>query len=159
MRRVVWIGGALTLATLAGCGGGAALRGSGEGGVHGMPASADVLVLRGAQLRPQEGGSVLDAMRESLPEIRIADGPPDGCPSVAIRGPDTLPGVTEPKVYVDGTATNGTCVLASLATENVALVEVYPMGFTMRPGYAPDAHGLILIFTKRAQDQLAGDAG
>jgi hypothetical protein len=30
----------------------------------------------------------------------------------------------------------------------MALVEIYPMGYTTRPGYATHAHGLILLFTR-----------
>jgi len=29
---------------------------------------------------------------------------------------------------------------------DVESVEIYPMGFTTRPGYASHAHGLILVF-------------
>jgi len=161
MRWLARVGGAVVVATLAGCAGGPALNGGGVGEIDGMPASANVLVLRPAQLEQQQGGSVLDAMRENLPGISIAgNADAGGCPAVGIRGPDTAPGLTDPKVYVDGTATSGTCVLESLAAEDVSRVEVYPLGFTTRPGYATNANGLILIFTKRATDgeQPAGQS-
>jgi len=39
-----------------------------------------------------------------------------------------------------------TCILESLRAQDVESVEIYPMGFTTRPGYASHAHGLILVF-------------
>ncbi len=153
MGWVARVGGALALGILAACAGRAV---TGAGDAQPAPAdgprSASVLVLKGAQLSLQQGATVLDAIRADLPAIRITE-QSQGCPSMAIRGPDTLPGFTEPKVYVDGTATGNTCVLEDLQAIDVARVEVYPLGFTMRPGYAPNAHGLILVFTKRGSDE------
>ena len=51
-----------------------------------------------------------------------------------------------PIVYVDGARAIDTCILESLRTQDVESVELYPMGFTSRPGYASHAHGLILVF-------------
>ncbi len=156
MGRVAWIGEALALAALAGCAGNGAVQGDTDlasAQPAASPRSANVLVLKGAQLQAQQGATVLDVIRADLPGIRITQ-PDQGCPSLAIRGPDTMPGFTEPKVYVDGTATGSTCVLDDLQAIDVARVEVYPLGFTMRPGYAPNAHGLILVFTRRGSDEL-----
>ncbi len=155
MGWVARVGGTLALAALAGCAGNQPT--AGETGMAAPPEgrlhSANVMVLKEAQLQLQQGASVLDVMRGNLPGIRIVE-QDQGCPSVAIRGPDTLPGYTEPKVYVDGTATANTCSLEDLQAIDVARVEVYPLGFTMRPGYAPNAHGLILVFTKRGSDEF-----
>lgn len=153
MARIARVGGALTL-VLAGCAGHGAFTGADASSAQpdAGPRSANVMILKGAQLELQQGATVLDVIRADLPGIRITE-QDQGCPSVAIRGPDTLPGVTEPRVYVDGTATANTCSLEDMQAIDVARVEVYPLGFTMRPGYAPNAHGLILVFTKRANDE------
>ncbi len=156
MGRVAWVGGTLALAALAGCAGNKLTTEDSpqpappEGG----PRSANVMVLKGAQLQIEQGATVLDAIRAGVPAVRVTE-QQMGCPSLAIRGPDTMPGVTEPRVYVDGTATGSTCVLDDLQAVDVARVEVYPLGVTMRPGYAPNAHGLILVFTTRGSDARA----
>ncbi len=151
-----WLACVLGLAatTVAGCAAGTALSGGAGAPPAASLGSASVLVLAAPQLALHQGGSVLDAMRASLPGVRISDTGAE-CPGIAMRGPDTLPGVTEPKVYVDGTATSNTCVLAELGATDVARVEIYPMGVTSRPGYAGNAHGLILVFTRAAGDDLA----
>jgi hypothetical protein len=41
-----------------------------------------------------------------------------------------------------------TCILATLASADVRLVEVYPQGVTGRPGYVTSARGLILVFRR-----------
>ncbi len=156
MRRVARVGGTLALAALAGCAGNGAFHGDTDltsAQPDAGPRSANVLVLKGAQLLLQQGATVLDAIRADLPAVRVTE-QQQACPSLAIRGPDTLPGYTEPRVYVDGTATSNTCSLEDVQAIDVARVEVYPLGFTMRPGYAPNAHGLILVFTKRGSDEL-----
>ncbi len=149
------VGAALALGALAGCAGSRGFeRGAGmqAAAADGIPLSANVMVLRGPQLGLQQGATVLDAIRAHLPGIQVAE-QANGCPTVGIRGPNTAPGFTDPKVYVDGTATAGTCALDDFQAADVARVEVYPLGFTTRPGYATNAHGLILIFTKRANDE------
>ncbi len=155
MGWAVRIGGTLALATLAACAGNSASAGENAlpAPAEDAPRSANVMVLKGAQLHGQEGASVLDAIRADLPGIRVSE-QGQGCPSLAIRGPDTIPGYTEPSVYIDGTATSNTCALEEFQAIDVARVEVYPLGVTMRPGYAPNAHGLILVFTMRGSDEL-----
>ncbi len=122
------------------------------------PHCASVWVLRTPQLQLQQGGSVLDALRASLPAIRIADSG-NACPAVSIRGPNPAPAVTEPTVYVDGTPAVNTCIVSDLGVDNVPRVEVNPQGVTTRPSYAPNADGLILVFAKRAGDDLPQGAG
>ncbi len=155
---------ATLLAGIAGCAGGKALNApdvtpaAAPDPADRSPRSANVWVLQPPQLQLQQGGSVLDALRASLPAIRIADGG-SACPAMSIRGPNPMPGMTEPKVYVDGAPATDTCVLSDLAAENVRRVEVYPQGVTTRPGYAPNGNGLILVFTRRAGDDLARTPG
>ncbi len=74
--------------------------------------------------------------------------PSGECPRISLRNFVTFQSVVNPHVYVDGTRTADTCVLESLRTQDVESVEVYPMGVTRRPGYAPHAHGLILVFMR-----------
>jgi hypothetical protein len=56
--------------------------------------------------------------------------------------------LTNPHVYVDGTRTTDTCILETLRAEDVERIEVYPQGFTTRPGYGTHANGLILVFMR-----------
>ena len=67
---------------------------------------------------------------------------------MTLRSAVTFQGVVNPHVYVDGTRATDTCVLESLRTVDVERVEVYPQGFTTRPGYGTHAHGLILVFMR-----------
>ena len=70
------------------------------------------------------------------------------CPQVNLRSHATFKTVVNPHVYVDGTRITDTCILESLRTRDVESVEVYPMGYTKRPGYGTHAHGLILVFMR-----------
>jgi hypothetical protein len=93
-------------------------------------------------------GSVLSALRGKVPSFRVQR-PSGECPKISLRNFVTFATVVNPHVYVDGTRTNDTCILETLRTEDVELVEVYSMGFTSRPGYAPHSQGLILVFMRR----------
>lgn len=90
-------------------------------------------------------GSVLSALRGKVPNMRIYRGS-GHCPQVSLRSAATFGTVVNPHVYVDGTRITDTCILESLRARSVQSVEVYPMGFTKRPGYGTHAHGLILVF-------------
>jgi hypothetical protein len=61
-----------------------------------------------------------------------------------------MQGSNDPDVYVDGTRTNDTCPLITISAISTERIEVYPLGMTSRPGYPSSGHGLILIFTARA---------
>ena len=93
-------------------------------------------------------GSILSAIVGKVPSLRVQR-PAGECPKISLRSFVTFQTVVNPHVYVDGTRTTGTCVLESLRTEDVESVEIYPMGITRRPGYAPHAHGLILVFLRQ----------
>jgi hypothetical protein len=92
-------------------------------------------------------GSVLSALQGKIPNMRVQRSGAD-CPSINLRSNVNYQGVVNPHVYVDGTRTTDTCVLESIRTEDVQLVEVYAQGFTRRPGYGTHAHGLILLFMR-----------
>jgi hypothetical protein len=61
---------------------------------------------------------------------------------------NSVPGITDPLVYLDGTRTRDTCILEQLRATDVERVEIYPMGVTTRPGYSTHPHGLILVFMR-----------
>ena len=102
-------------------------------------------VLGAAELEG-ELGPLIDVMSRHIPSMTVNSA--GGCPSVSLRGANTAPGITEPTVYVDGLRTLDTCVLSGTSANDVKRVEVYANGFTSRPGYAGNSHGLILIFMR-----------
>ena len=92
-------------------------------------------------------GSLLSAMQGKVPNLRINWSSRD-CPQISLRSHTTFETVVEPHVYVDGTRATDTCILESLRGQDVESVEIYPMGFTTRPGYGTHAGGLILVFMR-----------
>ncbi len=104
------------------------------------------IIISGVALEDGQG-SVLSALRGKVPNLRIRRHRGQ-CPQLSLRGDVTFENVANPRVYVDGTRIGDTCILESLRAHNVESVEVYPMGFTSRPGYATHAHGLILVFMR-----------
>lgn len=104
-------------------------------------------VLTASQLR-NENGSLLDAMTRRLFTMSVDNR--FQCPAITLRGnTNTVPGITEPEVFVDGMRSMDTCILRLISATDVSRVEVYPSGFTDRPGYSHSSHGLILVFTRR----------
>jgi hypothetical protein len=96
-------------------------------------------------------GTVLAAISGKVPNLHVQRHA-GRCPEINLRNNVSLMpgGDVNPQVYVDGTRTSDTCILETLRTEDVERVEVYPQGFTTRPGYATHAHGLILVFMRSA---------
>lgn len=103
------------------------------------------VVLSGPALE-DGAGSVLGAMTGKVPSLRVHQ--TGGCPEITLRSYVSYVGISNPHVYVDGTRATDTCVLESLRTNDVQRVEVYPQGFTRRPGYGTHAPGLILVFMR-----------
>jgi hypothetical protein len=114
-----------------------------EGGVE---VREGAIVISGVTLQ-DETGSIIDALVGRVPNFRVQR-ISGTCPNISLRTHVSFQSVTDPHVYVDGTRVGDTCVLDSLRAQNVELVEIYPMGFTTRPGYATHAHGLILVFLR-----------
>jgi len=114
-----------------------------EGGVE---VREGVIIISGVTLQ-KETGSVIDALVGRAPNFRVQR-LSGTCPQISLRTHVSFQSITDPHVYVDGTRIGDTCILDSLKAENVELVEIYPMGFTTRPGYATHAHGLILVFMR-----------
>lgn len=107
------------------------------------------ITLKGAALT-DGAGSLLETMAGKVPNFRvIRSAAPGRCPILTLRndaGSQTV--APNPLIYVDGTRTMDTCVLESLRRHDVERVEIYPQGFTTRPGYGTHQHGLILVFMK-----------
>lgn len=93
-------------------------------------------------------GSVLQAIRGKIPNMKI-DLSPERCPAITLRTFKRFRGENYPQVYLDGTRAQNTCILETLAAQDVERVEVYPQGFTTRPGYSTSTHGLILLFSRK----------
>ncbi|HLZ46334.1 MAG TPA: hypothetical protein VKQ05_11715 [Gemmatimonadales bacterium] len=109
------------------------------------------LILTGRALSIDPGRTVLDAIRYSMPQLRITGWTQyTRCPMLELRGKDSMEGSNDPDVYVDGTRTSDTCPLITIQAVQTERVEVYPLGMTSRPGYPSSGHGLILIFLARA---------
>lgn len=147
MRGVAgtWVLGVLALA---GCGGtwtGAPQRDY-EGNGVGMSDGATVVT---AEELHTANGPLLSAITGKVPNLKIDYVGYQRCPSITLRSFEEFHGLGFPSVYVDGTRANDTCILTSLLAYDVDQVEIYPQGFTKRPGYATNTHGLILVFTRR----------
>lgn len=104
------------------------------------------IVLAGAALEDGRG-TVLDAMAGKIPNFRLRR-TRDRCPQIALRSIMGASSISSPQVYVDGARSSDTCILETINTRDVERVEVYPLGFTTRPGYGRDAQGLILVFMR-----------
>lgn len=94
--------------------------------------------------------SLLAAMSGKVPNFRVRRPYASQCPEITLRGTTSIQQVSNPHVYVDGTRTSDTCILDTLRSDDVERVEVYPQGFTTRPGYGPHGPGLILVFMRSA---------
>jgi hypothetical protein len=94
--------------------------------------------------------SLLAAMSGKVPNFRVRRPYASTCPEITLRGHSSIQTVANPHVYVDGTRTSDTCILDTLRSDDVERVEVYPQGFTTRPGYGPHGPGLILVFMRSA---------
>lgn len=117
-----------------------------RGNQSGVSREAGAIVLTGAALRDGPG-NLLATLVGKIPNFRLQQNA-GRCPIIRLRGAVSFQGLVNPHVYVDGTRATDTCVLNSLRNLDVERVEVYPMGFTIRPGYGTHAHGLILVFMR-----------
>ncbi len=120
--------------------------GAHRGATNAVRSEAGGTILSGAALTDGQG-TILDTMRGKVPSLRVRrDGGP--CPRISLRNDASFMTQTNPLIYIDGTRTQDTCVLESLQSRDVELVEVYPSGVSNRPGYDMYAHGLILLFLR-----------
>jgi TonB-dependent Receptor Plug Domain len=113
--------------------------------------TAGSLIISGRALAYDPGRTVLDVIRNAMPQMRITGYTEyTRCPQLELRGKDSMAGSNDPDVYVDGTRTTDTCPLIQIPAVQTERIEVYPLGMTARPGYPSSGHGLILIFLARA---------
>lgn len=151
VRRIVGVGLLAGVSSMSGCasrGGAGDVQDPGDTSDRrgGVTHEGGAFVITGPALEDGHG-SVLAAMVGKVPNFRLQRNT-KGCPIVTLRNAVSFMGVVSPHVYVDGTRATDTCVLESMRTIDVERVEVYPQGFTRRPGYGTHAHGLILIFMR-----------
>jgi hypothetical protein len=115
------------------------------------PSTTGSLIIQGRALSADPSRTVLDVIRNAMPQLRIAGWTQyTRCPLLELRGKDSVEGTNNPDVYVDGTRTSDTCPLVTMQAVQTGRIEVYPLGMTSRPGYSSSGHGLILIFLARA---------
>jgi hypothetical protein len=138
---------ALAVLVLAGCG---PLH-SGERG-SGVRSDNGAFIISGVDLEDGRG-DVLNAMIGKVPNFRVNRPAAHPCPQISIRNATTHGSIVNPSVYVDGARSQDTCILESLPTAEVERLEVYPAGFTTRPGYGRHLYGLILVFMRTATSE------
>ncbi|HSJ06258.1 MAG TPA: hypothetical protein VK936_06120 [Longimicrobiales bacterium] len=114
----------------------------------GVAVEDGALVLTGVSLEDGQG-DLLSTMIGKVPNFRVRR-VRETCPQITLRNAVSYQSVVNPHVYVDGARATDTCILESLQAHDVGRVEVYPSGFTNRPGYGRHAHGLILVFMRDA---------
>lgn len=138
--------GALLLMGCASLGGGRSDERSADDGVS---MNDGAIILRGSALMGGSG-NLLAAMTGKVPNFRVVRNVARQCPQIALRNRRiNVQGYwVNPHVYVDGTRATDTCILESLGSDDVERIEVYPQGFTKRPGYGSHAQGLILVFMR-----------
>jgi len=112
----------------------------------GVTQEKGAIVLTGSALT-DGAGFVLAALTGKVPTTRVRTYTGE-CPQITLRNHVSFEGIVNPHVYVDGTRATDTCILETIRTSDVERVEVYPQGFTTRPGYGTHAHGLILVFLR-----------
>jgi hypothetical protein len=112
-----------------------------------VPASdvGNAIVIEDASISTSRG-SLVSILRDHVRGMSVSR--TDVCPHIVLRGEIGRSQVAEVLVYVDGQRMSDTCILDGLNTESIARIEVYPGGFTQRPGYTSNSGGLILVFTK-----------
>lgn len=112
----------------------------------GVSIERGAVILTGSALE-DGSGSVLSAMSGKVPNFKVKR-QSGRCPQITLRSYVRFEAGMNPHVYVDGTRATDTCILESLQSDDVERVEVYPQGFTTRPGYGTHADGLILVFMR-----------
>jgi hypothetical protein len=116
-------------------------------GEEGVFFEKGAIILTGSALTDGPG-TVLAAMSGKVPNFRVQRRA-GRCPEITLRNSVSFQSVdVSPHVYVDGTRSTDTCILETLRADDVQRVEVYPQGFTTRPGYGTHANGLILVFMR-----------
>ncbi len=116
---------------------------------NGVNAADGATVVTAEELHGSNG-SVLRAIMGKVPNMKVNFIGLDRCPAITLRHYKDIHGNNFPLVYLDGTRTTNTCILETLPAYDLDRVEIYPMGFTKRPGYGTHTQGLILLFSRTA---------
>ena len=141
---------ALGVLVVLGCGGGWRATPEPEHEGIGVRSAGSATIVTARELHVGQG-SVLRAIMGKVPGMKVTfTVGMERCPSIALRTYQDHLGNDRPSVYVDGTHVRDTCILETLEAREVDRVEIYPMGFTTRPGYATNNAGLILLFLRRS---------
>jgi hypothetical protein len=144
LTRISAIGVLASVVLFAGC---ASRRTQTDAAREGVFFEKGAVILTGSALTDGPG-TVLAAMSGKVPNFRVQQRA-GRCPEITLRNSVSFQSVdVSPHVYVDGTRSTDTCILETLRVDDVERVEVYPQGFTTRPGYGTNAHGLILVFMR-----------
>lgn len=132
--------------------------GCGANGVAAHPADGSLalaphrvgsgIVIEGAAIS-DNNRSVLTILRRRVPGLQVTS--TGFCPLITMRGRNSIHSPPDPAVYVNDSRATNTCVLDELLMDDVARVEVYPMGVGPNPSYGANADGLILVFTRRTE--------
>jgi hypothetical protein len=137
---------------VAGCGSAPAVGGDSANAPE-WSRSGNAFVAEGEQLWQRKTDLLSVISKVSAVQIKRSS----PCPIITMRGQKTFLGSSDAFVYVDGAQAGNTCVLEMMRSEDVDRIEVYPMGVSNRPEYAPNPNGLILIFMRTARsDSGAG---
>lgn len=118
---------------------------------NGVAAAEGATVVTAEELH-RSTGSVLRALMGKVPNMKVSFIGLERCPAITLRHYEDIHGNNFPLVYLDGTRANNTCILESVQAYDLERVEVYPMGFTRRPGYGTHTQGLILLFSRTTGD-------
>ncbi len=150
MRKIA---GPMILLTLgiAACGGTWQATPSQPNQGNGVAVSEGATVVTAEELHTSSG-SVLRALMGKVPNLKVNFVGLERCPAITLRNYEDIHGNNFPLVYLDGTRANNTCILESVQAYDLDRVEVYPMGFTRRPGYGTHTQGLILMFSRTTGD-------
>jgi hypothetical protein len=67
------------------------------------------------------------------------------CPRIQFRGQSSIQNEPQPSIYVDGTLMLDTCIITQMSSMEIDFIEVYPSGFSSRPGVQRNPGGVIYI--------------
>src|SRR5439155_6165755 len=74
-------------------------RSTEPGGKPLPPTTAGAVIITGQALSADPGRTVLDAIKRAMPQLRVSDWSRNHCPTVQLRGKDSVTGSSDPDVY------------------------------------------------------------
>lgn len=130
--------------------GGCAAAGAGTSSGLDAPRAHSVvsgITLHASDLQPG-GTSLLQVIARRVTSMRVSRGRGE-CPSVKLRGGNSIADDRAPGIYVDDIPVRSTCVLELIDPGEVERVEVYPSGYSGQIKYTANPYGLIVVHTRR----------